>query len=320
MAKPVQLKTLYDCHRERSLFFHDKQLMLHVASWHKFARATSDMTVTVIGTPPEHVRRFVEKLGGRFEYRSERHPLQHRSVIYNKHLSAPAEGAQDRIYLSDNDTVYLSDTAALAAYESHTVGVSPPDNRRVSPELWAELRSDLDLPVLEFEWVPQKEAGTAYVEGRAPITERYAYFNGGAILFPAGREFWDIWEGYTYKLSRYFESRGMNDRRDAGSDQLSLTAAVADYGDWKYMPQSFNVRPFQFWLPGGVGDRVDHIHMVNTGRAYKALPEDSNQSFSALMDKYWEIFFLENVHPDYRVEVQRIRGVVADLIQDYGLE
>ena len=319
MTSPIHLKTVFDAKQPDRFGIHEPLLRLHVASWHRNVRKSTGLTVTLIGDPSPGLAEFLKDLGAEWDQIGDWHPLHHRSPIYNKHLAKPPGTMTDRIYLTDNDTVYLADIDSLLAVPSGTVGVSLPDNRRVEPVLWEEMRADIGLEVLEFDWIPNKEKATAFVEGRPAVREKYGYFNGGAILFPGGPDFWDLWERNTYRLSSYFERRGLHDRKDAGSDQLSLTTAVAIYGNWSFLPTSYNVRPFQFWLEGGGDDPVEQIHMVNSGRAARHLGSPEACRLPKLLETYWDLFYRENIHPIAAEKAEAVLRACLSIVAEYDL-
>lgn len=318
MSDPVRLKTVFDATRRDPTGMFAAQLRLHVASWRANVTSAAGLTVTCIGEPPRHLEDYLRVAGAEIEVLPAPHRLAARSPIYNKHLAAPQDPSE-RVFLTDNDTVYLEDVASLARVPADTVAVSLSDNRRVTPELWEQLRSDAGVHVIPMDWVPWKERGLAAAEGRAPARERYAYFNGGAILFPAGRGFWDLWEDETVRLSAYFAAHGLDDRKDAGSDQLSLTSAAARHGSWQLLPEGYNVRPFHFWVREPVPHRVAHLHMVATSKVLNSMHPTDRRSLAAFVRHYWETMVYARVAATKRDLADALLGRLTALVADAEL-
>lgn len=315
----VRLKTVFDATRPDPTGLLTAQLRLHVASWRSHAPAARGLTVTCISAPPAELTGWLTEIGADVEIVPGPHRLVERSPTYNKHL-AGAHAADERVFLSDNDTVYLHDITPLHDVADVMVAASLADNRRVEPSLWEELRAEAATDVIDLDWVPWKERALAQVEERAPQPERYAYFNSGAILFPPGSAFWDVWEGETERLSAHLARRGLDDRKDAGSDQLSLTSAAARHGAWQLLPPGYNVRPFHFWVRDLDLERVDHLHMVATGRALRRLSRRDQGSLTALLHKYWELMVLEHVAPAKRALADSALEAVVALVAEYELD
>ncbi|HEX2175750.1 MAG TPA: hypothetical protein VHG70_07545 [Nocardioidaceae bacterium] len=316
---PIRLKTVYDATRTDPTGLLAAQLRLHVASWRAHVRSASGLTVTSVGQPSRDVVEFLSAAGADLEVWPRPHDLASRSPTYNKHLAAP-EVDSERVFLADNDTVYVADIAPLADVPVQTTAAALADNRRIAPEIWERLRAEANIKTLPLDWIPWKERVLARRQGRSPVWERYAYFNSGAILFPVGEDYWRLWEAETRRLSAYLEAQGLDDREDVGSDQLSLTSAAAEHGDWQLLPAGFNVRPFHFQIPDVALDEVNHLHMVATGRTLRNMPAGETGSLTAFLRRYWERMVFANVTPDKKPLAALLLDKMIAIVADFDLD
>lgn len=315
----LRLTTVYDAVRPDPLGFYASQLRLHVASWHAHVSSAGLTVVSVGGGLPPGLADFVSSLGADVEVRPAEHPLAERSPTYNKLLAMPEESAE-RVFLADNDTVYLSDVSSLLAAPADAIGVSLSDNGRITPDLWDALRRDADFPLIELDWIPIRERALAQHANRPARHERYAYFNSGAVLFPSGGEVWEKWAHESERLSAFLQERGFDDRTDAGSDQLSLTSVCSSWGSWTFLPEGVNVRPSHFTIEGLILPQIDHVHMVASGRSFRSLAEHRRSSIRAFVHRYWDLMILDRVTPDMERSAIETRDAILAVIQDYGLD
>ncbi|MEM0914364.1 MAG: hypothetical protein AAGK09_07100 [Planctomycetota bacterium] len=317
-AGPCTLGTVYDDTREKHHERHAVAFVIHLASWHDHVKPTYPLRVTCITEPPETIRRWIDRFGAEVKVVPGRHPLYDLGPCYNKQLAVPDDAADERVFLTDNDTVYLQQVDDLFALPESAVGVSFAPRARIAPDVWRLLIDEFGARPIETDWTPVATHSEAAMAGQAAMPEKYAYFNGGAVLFPRGTAFWKRWERKCYDLSAFVEQKGMHGRKTIGTDQGSLALSVADHGDWALLPPGYNHFSFHYWNNTVPPAEVRHLHMAGYGRGYgREQDEAKRMSARWVFERFWD----EKVRPGMQAHGRTAEEIDAAYAhRDYVLE
>ncbi|MEM6331777.1 MAG: hypothetical protein AAF823_00340 [Planctomycetota bacterium] len=282
------LGTVYDETRQKHHERHAVAFVIHLASWHDHVWPRYPLRVTCITEPDASIRKWIDYFPVEVDVVPDRHPLYDLGPCYNKQLAIPPVD-NERVFLTDNDTVYLQQVDDLFALPQDAVGVSMAPKARIAPEVWRLLIDQFGAKPIEMEWMPTASQALAKMEGQDISSEQYAYFNGGAVLFPQGRAFWRRWDQKCYDLSAFIESQEMHGRKSIGTDQGSLALAVADYGNWTLLPEAYNHFSFHYWVNRLPPEEVKHLHMAGYGRGYgREKDETKKMSAKWVFDRFWD--------------------------------
>ncbi|WP_146227505.1 hypothetical protein [Pseudoroseicyclus aestuarii] len=176
-----------------------------------------------------------------------RHPLAHRAPTYNKLLAIDAVPEQERLVLLDNDVILTGPPGALAGIGAGNVSASVADLARISPECLETLEAETGARLLRSPWSPWKEVSLARVAGRPAPRYEALYFNSGVVVFPEDETWPGLWHRRTRELSDFLAAHGLKDRAAVGSDQMSLSMAVGDFGAFEHLPPALHYKVFNFW-------------------------------------------------------------------------
>jgi len=317
--------TVYD---ETRLKHHERHAMLflvHIASWKDHVSQHYPLRVICITEPKKVIRDTIEQLGAEIVVEEHRHFLFDKGACYNKHLAAPKDGSTERIFLTDNDTVYTGPIHEIFPDNSDAVSVSLAPKARISADMWRILINDFGARPIELSWRPEGLHAAGLRDGTEVTEERYAFFNGGAIVFPKGNDFWRRWEQKSASLSSFLAERGFDGQKSVGTDQASLSLATAEHGIWQKMPRGFNHFAFHYWLGDIRAEDVRHIHLAGIGRQYGMLDADEKKSASALIKAFWESAVIDGMDALSRTRDELDAAVghrdyILRLIREYALE
>jgi len=287
-------RTVYDARPGAPALRHLCLAVMNAATWAVYVKPSGiPLELKIVGKPSEGLVEHLQALGVSIASEQAPHELYKASPTYNKLLSLPDTEPESRILIVDNDTALLGDLGALADYSADTAYLSVADKVRISKELWQELVSQLNIPVIQEDWIAWFDRFESTKNGKQPRVNRNLYFNSGVLLLPRGSgavRVGRLWNEYSRKLSEYCNQRDYAQRQTLGSDQASLSMAIADYRQVGHLPLAYHYRPPHFWYGDLEGDHISVFHAFGNRPVFDPLPRKDKWVLNKIVDAYFDNF------------------------------
>lgn len=287
------------------------------------APGRSSLELFVLGEPDEGHLALWSGLGAGVVRLKAPHPLSHRSGTYNKLLTLEDMPEDARLLLVDNDVVFRGDPAGfLDDYAEDAVAADVADRERVEPALAQELAGALGQSLMDEAWIPWEEVLIAAREGRDPVAARGLYFNSGAVLLPAGqghRNFSRLWSDFTERLSTELSRRDLKERKSVGSDQFSLSLAMACWGRLQRLAPGDHCRTFSFRAGHARGPDIRLIHLVGVHRVFGALDVAQRRQPDVVLRQYCAERMIDPEGPEpAREAARKLFEPICDALSGLG--
>ncbi len=293
--------------------------LLLCASWHAHMPGSgASMQLHVVRPQSSKELQLIESLGVEIIEQAKPHYLNTYSPTYNKLLGILDKKRVPTVLL-DNDTFFHSTVLATDTQLSgEFVMANVADRQRVSYEIMAEVESEIGLKLIPEAWLPWEYIYDDARESQPPRSVKGLYFNSGVVYLPEKTNLQWIWQRHSKQICEYFAARyEKHKQRGAfGSDQLSLSTAIEEHGNFKTLPCEYNYRIYNFL--NGDAETADQVKIVhNAGiRKAKRLLEEREQSFELrlLMETFYRDIVRQRIIDDSLGDKERRIAVVESVL------